>query len=159
MRYRSLRKGNLTRCCIRKVFRINGSWYRALEEAPEWKIIQHFVNWRRRGNARHGGNKFYDIKFRSPTYREIIKVVSAFLKACEGDVELALLAIDVSFDDKQHEWRYHDTFYSLMAARWLPDILAKAKIRRERVSTERRLEEIFAPEADNSLMLGVPALG
>lgn len=113
--------GGKTRCCNREVVRINGGIYERKEDAPEWRVLQRFINGMRK-RLPH-----YDIPYQSSSYREILPAISTLLKKCGQRLELALEVVSVAFES----WPKLDTFYAIISRKMFPTYKAKAQKRLE----------------------------
>lgn len=128
-------KGNRTRCCDREVVKVNGEIYTRLEDAPEWRIISKFIEMKRHDLPR------YNIPYLSSSYREILPAAAHLLERCDGDVELAELAVELTFTHKDHKWRTVPTFFAVISKRFLPDVLARAAQVIQRRNKDEELQE------------------
>ena len=146
-KYKTLAAKSTTRCCGKVVARVNGAIYCTYEDSPEWELIAAFVVEKRR----HGLG-MYDIPYKSGHYQQILPAVSGLLKKCRNDLELALAVIDISFNHKDHCWRNHPSFFSIVSKTFLPDVLAKAyairiKEKEAELLQETRKASLFAEPA------------
>lgn len=141
-RYKTLGSGSITRCCGKKVVRVNGGIYAMKEDAPEWKVLQHFISCMRR-RLPH-----YDIPYPSSSYREILPAVGILIEK-SGDADLAKLVIDEAFKS----WPKLDTIYGVISKRMFPTFLAKAK---RSQSNERTRDEVerYAEDASTFRLAG-----
>jgi hypothetical protein len=136
--YKTLKKGNVTRCCDSPVVRVNGAIYKELDDAPEWRLIQAFVAHKRKKCPQ------YEITYCGPGYKEAVTPVKLLLQYCKGDVELALEAIDVCFTDGGHKWKDYSSPWALVSSKSINDVLARARQRRGRNDRVTSVEERLA---------------
>jgi hypothetical protein len=121
-KYKTLKKGGVTRCCGNTVVTVNHKIYKELNDAPEWTLLQKFAEMKR-GN----GDPNYTIEHGDYSYQESVRAARALLKHCGGDLNLAFAVIDVCFTHKSHRWRTYSSFFCVLAKRWWPGVLAAAK--------------------------------
>lgn len=134
-KYRSLKKNNITRCCDREVYKVNGRIYADLADSPEWRLMQAFVKQKQKSDP------YYEIPYHSKAYKENFRSVRTLLGYCKGDVEWAEEAINVCFEHEAHKWRNYPSFYAVLNSNFFMDVRAKARMRLERT---RAVEKIMA---------------
>lgn len=156
--YKTLKTGNLTRCCGRPVVRVNNAIYLKLDDAPEWQIIQRFVEHKCKRDPE------YEIQHGDKPYRQAVKAAAVLHKYCKGNLELACTVVDVSFTHKAHRWRDYPVMWAIVSAKFVPDTIAKARAalakQRERQDRQRRATRsaVDGHEYVNTLYAGVEAL-
>jgi len=140
--YKNLGPKSTTRCCNRKVVRVNGRVYASLEAAPEWRIIQAFVEKKR---TRPEMSK-YDIPYGTSPYREAVTAAGILYEKCGDSIELALEIVRVSFDHPAHSWREHAGMFALSSNRYLPEVKAIAEHNLEQERGQERRQALRSRE-------------
>ena len=130
-KYVTVKSGSVTRCCGRRVVRVNGHIYARREDAPEWQIVQRFIEHRCKELP------MFDIPMNGTAYQEAVTAASMLMDKCNGDVDLALASVDVCFNDSQHKWRSMISLFNVVSGRYFPDVKARARLR---VETIKELE-------------------
>jgi len=135
---KTLKKGNLTRCCGQKVVKVNGAIYANLDDAPEWQILQCFIAHKRKRDKLPD----YDIEYGDTCYQVALPAAQNILKRCKDDVVLAKQVIEVSFTHKRHKWRTYADLFALAHMRYFPDALAIAskQLQQQRQDDQRQDE-------------------
>ena len=122
--YKSLKKGGITRCCNQEVMRVNGSIYISYEDAPEWRLIDAFVS----GKREHHHLEHYTVPYGGTAYKNAaLPAAKLLLEKCDGDIDLALRVVEISFTDWDHKRRKLANMFALTSNYYFPDALAKAK--------------------------------
>jgi len=139
--YKTLKKGSRTRCCDEEVIRVNGAIYARKEDAPEWRIIDEYIQHKRQyHNLGH-----YTILWGSREYKNhALPAAKDLLKKCGGDLGLAIRVIEISFTDDSHKRRQLANMFALTSNYYFPEALAKAKRKADVDDIDRSTEDHFA---------------
>lgn len=135
-RYKTTKTKNVTRCCGEVVAKVNGGWYRRLDDAPEWQIMQSFARWKRKT-----GDSEYVIEFNDPTYQESIRSAKTLLERCGGDTDLARAVLEISFTHRSHSWRNKPALWAILHKKFWADVLSKAKTQERTKQRHQDLQE------------------
>jgi len=122
--YKTVKKGGITRCCGEQIVRVNGAIYISYEDAPEWRIINAFVE----GKRKHHNLGYYTVVYGTSAYKNAaLPAAKLLLEKCDGDIDLALRIVEISFTDWDHKRRKLANMFALTSSYYFPDALAKAK--------------------------------
>lgn len=149
--YKSINKG-LTRCCQRRVVRVNGGIYTHLEAAPEWVLLKDFERFKQ---ARDPG---YVIEYGDREYQTSVKSARSLYGYCKGDLDLARTVIEITFTHQSHRWRDMPGFWAVLSKKFFNDVKVKARIK---LAKERKADELqqsrlaaVAPRMERSYATG-----
>lgn len=133
--YKTLKSGSITRCCDREVKRVNGGWYLKRDDAPEWRILQKFAEWKRKSDPE------YVIGYNSQSYQQQVGSAHNLYKYCGFNLELAFEVLSVSFTHEAHRWRNYPSLWAVLHKKFFMDVLAKARIAVAKRENEKRRQE------------------
>jgi hypothetical protein len=151
-KYKSVNKGR-TRCCDREIVRVNGGIYEHLDAAPEWVLLQLFVEHKQKTDPG------YTIEYASRQYQTDVGSAHFLYKECDLDLDLAKKVIEITFTHRDHRWRNMPGFWAVISKKLFPDAKAKARIalhkqkkaddeqRARVIGTDRRLMEMAYADA------------